>query len=252
MAILQIKHRCPHCRELCDFDVWQLSELREVPAPKDRKPPLWDAKADHFSSNERLPATRLAQGCALSRCPRCINPVMFVVSVPAGHLGVLAGEMQRNRDGEFKWRFTDNMIVHATYPEAKTYDAHPAWPQEIQKQIVEAQQILDEGKTPGIAVMMLASVLEVASAHLGATVKNLSKRIDALAERGLLVGSLKDWAHSLRLDRNDMAHELKSTTAQEAREYLAFVMVFLQVAFELPQAIEDKRARSSHLTPPSG
>jgi hypothetical protein len=74
----------------------------------------------------------------------------------------------------------------------------------------------------------------------------LVQRIDALRDAGVITRDLADWAHSLRLDRNESVHELEATP-ERAIEYVEFIKFVLEAAFALPARL--KRLRTS--TPPA-
>lgn len=66
----------------------------------------------------------------------------------------------------------------------------------------------------------------------------LQKRIDWLHEKGCLTDQLKDWAHIVRIERNDASHEEEPFTKEEAEQLHQFTEVFLLYVFTLPGRIE--------------
>ena len=53
---------------------------------------------------------------------------------------------------------------------------------------------------------------------------------------------MKEWAHHIRLDANDAAHELDEYSETDARQLHIFAQMFLTYAFTLPEML--KRAKS--------
>lgn len=66
-------------------------------------------------------------------------------------------------------------------------------------------------------------------------------RIDELAKRGGLTTDLKDWAHVIRLEGNDAAHDQDPYTESEANELLAFADLYLTYVYTLPGRLKAKR-----------
>jgi hypothetical protein len=48
---------------------------------------------------------------------------------------------------------------------------------------------------------------------------------------------MKCWAHKIRPDRNEAVHELEASD-HEAREFVSFLRLFLEVSFILPARVE--------------
>jgi hypothetical protein len=71
-------------------------------------------------------------------------------------------------------------------------------------------------------------------------VGNLGPRIDTLAARGKLTEDLRQWAHHVRLEGNDAAHDEDPFTKDEAEELLDFTELFLTYVFSLPGRMKDK------------
>ena len=93
----------------------------------------------------------------------------------------------------------------------------------------------------------LAENLENDHPLLGGKAKRLVDRIDELLEKNVITRPLADWAHALRLDGNQAAHDLHGTRA-EAEQYVAFLRMFMELTFSLPERI--KRVQDEN--PPQG
>lgn len=233
MALLQILHRCPHCSELCDFHISNLLE-RFTAEYSEKKPPLWESSKDSKGRDVRIKTTMSTQCCALSRCPRCTNPVMFVISAPRSQINTGQNDSYT--------RVINSYVVDHTYPEAKKNDSHPAWPEKIQKPFVDAQNMLDEGKSAAFVVTACRAVLDVATKELAGEGKSIFDRIEDLAKKGIVTGSLRDWAHEVRQRGAESVHDLDGGTPEQAKELVEFIRLFLHVTFELPQAILAKKS----------
>ncbi len=91
----------------------------------------------------------------------------------------------------------------------------------------------------------------------------LEKRIDKAAEQGGLTSDLAEWAHQVRLDGNDAAHEEEPSEEEVAKRLHAFTRLVLLYLFTLPEMLRKARVqaeeetgaspdRSSGLLPTSG
>lgn len=92
------------------------------------------------------------------------------------------------------------------------------------------------------SAMMSRKVLEVAVKKLNPNGNgSLYKRIEQLEQIGLITQDLKDWAHAIRIDGNEVAHEETPATNELATELLSFVELFLMYTFTMPGMIESRR-----------
>lgn len=238
----QLKHRCPHCGELCDFIVGQLFETIQF-IDASRNPPVWMPRKlpfNHGVQGHPQKETNFVEGVSLSRCGNCANPVMFVVDLPRYIFSEFSSPNSLGAGGSA--RLVSQFRIKQTYPEAKKVDSHPSWPNPIQQPFIELQQFVIENRQPVFIVMGCRMVLESVLKDLKGEGDDNFKRIDDLAKRGIITGSLKDWAHEIRKRGNDAAHDLNAGTPEEAAELVNFIKLLLHVCYELPEAIRDKRS----------
>jgi hypothetical protein len=238
---LQIKHRCPHCSELSDFALSQLSEIREFGVPEGEKP-LWDLVRDRNNGQITKQKSNIAkEGCSLSRCPRCYNPVMFVVSAGSGLLSHLSQQM-RQADNYNRYSFNESDFnVVCTFPERKAYESHPAWPERIRKPFIDTQMMFDEGKSLALVISGCRSVLDAATKEAGGVGENIFGRIEDLAKKNIITNSLKEWSHIVRKIGANATHDLDIYSQTEVKEILEFIKLLLHVVFELPESIERQK-----------
>jgi len=72
--------------------------------------------------------------------------------------------------------------------------------------------------------------------------KMLAKRIDLLAQAGKLTPDLKEWAHLIRLDGNQGAHDDEELSAAEIEQLEEFTKLFLIYTFTLPAQVLKRKA----------
>jgi hypothetical protein len=93
------------------------------------------------------------------------------------------------------------------------------------------------------AAIMFRRTIEIATKIINPDAPksdNLKKRIDNLPA-DLATPAMKDWAHHIRLDANDAAHDPEQFTNADVKQLQIFAEMFLTYAFTLPAMM--KRAR---------
>lgn len=78
--------------------------------------------------------------------------------------------------------------------------------------------------------------------------KNLYARIEALAADNAITPDIQDWAHVIRSEGNDAAHDEDPYTETEASELKAFTEMFLVYVFSMPGMVRAKRAEAEAVT----
>jgi hypothetical protein len=238
--IFQIRHYCPDCRNLVDFTVSQVGEIvKREPDPNDPA----KFKPVPKRPNQVGETGETVEGCALSRCPHCAEPLLIVFRTTR-HLLQEAHRLdntERTQHNPLMSRLQvgDTVLVLKTYPESKQPIAHLTWPEKIRRPFVDLQMMQSEKKHPSFIIGGCRTILDVATKDLGGKKHNLVDRIDELANMNIVTGVLKDWAHKLRLDGNAAVHELDGTD-DDATQLVEFIKLFLHVAYELPEAILTK------------
>ena len=240
--LFQIRHVCPGCSNPVDFAVSQISEVvRKEPDP-DNPGEFRIEKKIQLHPRQQIDESDIREACAVSRCPLCSSPLLIVFrALSAVITDAMRMEREKGYGGLAYLRMVPKTTVSvvATYPVSDPPAAHPTWPEKIRTPFIDLQAMLKEKRHPSFIIGGCGTVLDVATKHLGAKNGTLEKRIDKLAEMNVVTGTLKDWAHALRLDRNAALHEFEGTQ-ESALEMVEFIKLFLHVAFELPAAIAAK------------
>ncbi len=76
----------------------------------------------------------------------------------------------------------------------------------------------------------------------------LKVRIDRAAEQGGLTADLAEWAHQIRLDGNEAAHEEEPSEEEDARRLCAFTNLVLLYLFTLPGMLDAARGEANEET----
>lgn len=95
--------------------------------------------------------------------------------------------------------------------------SHPKhWPADAGNYWVEARRSIEGKNWTAAALMARSAVQLVARAH-GATGKNLKEEIDDLANKGLILPSMRDFAHEIRVLANEGTHPQPGTVGTTKR-----------------------------------
>lgn len=139
-----------------------------------------------------------------------------------------------------------NFTVLDIYPKAKSAIASEHVPNDIANYYKQAIDNLERGFWDS-AALMGGKVLEVTFKtkypDITGNFGRLVDRINELASLHILTEPMKDWAHQVRLIRNDAAHSIDMIQEQDAKDLMSFVEMFLMYVFTLPAMLEARRNR---------
>ena len=106
-------------------------------------------------------------------------------------------------------------------------------PADVESRYMEAVTIM--GMAPESAGMMFRKTLDVALRCIRPDDGgNLKQRIDKAAEGGAITPDLAEWAHRIRLDGNDAAHDEDPISSDEVQALHRFTELVLLYLFSLP------------------
>lgn len=167
------------------------------------------------------------------RCGACHEGYM------ARFLMIAAGNTPAKYSGDLEGNTSLKLLDE--YPEAVAVEAPRYLPGNIEKFFIQASNGLISGSHDASA-MMSRKVLEVAVKKLNPEGNGtLYKRIEQLHANGQITDDLKDWAHIIRDDGNDAAHEEDPVTLEFASELLSFSELFLMYTFTMPGMVKAKK-----------
>jgi hypothetical protein len=125
---------------------------------------------------------------------------------------------------------------------------HPQnWPPDVGRYWVEARRSI-EGKNWTAAALMARSAVQLVARSHSATGKNLKEEIDDLAVKGLILPSMKDFAHEVRVLANEGTHPQPGTTGtdeKDAKDVVEFLGLLMTTMYDLPKQIEEYRKRKT-------
>jgi len=164
----------------------------------------------------------------LLECPVChagvVAHVLAMAGAPSGHNGPLVPPHFQNLQ---------------LFPTRPSVGAPENVPDEVKRLFIRATEALRRHPPDtDSAAMLVRKCLEVALAQkFGATGGRLVDRIDKLVNDGQLTREMATWAHGIRLDGNEAAHEATEPDVENTRQLLFFLQVFLLYVFTLPAMV---------------
>jgi hypothetical protein len=232
--MFHVPQHCGRCGHLVDFrfrNVWQVA-MRPIvsePVPASRV-------ARAIASDNLGPDVK---GAAVAFCPRCYLPSLIDFTTKERYLDGIIGNLASE---EGLMGGPDLVKVTAVYPPEAKPDEDQDWPSDIAPIFRDAQKMLSQQMTPSLIISACRSVLDMATAQLlqGTPEKVLMRRIERLHADGVITKPIADWAHQIRIDGNESVHEGRGEV-EDARVYVQFLKIFLNVAFSLPMAIDRKK-----------
>jgi hypothetical protein len=177
----------------------------------------------------------------LFRCNGCSGPMAATVLRAAAE-PVWTRTIQLVRD----YRTSPYRVLELIPKEFKADDAPKHTPPSIASYYNQACRALERGDWDA-AGMAFRKALDISTKLLIRNINpsdlsarladNLYKRIEWLHAQGKLTPELKDWAHVIRGEGNDAAHEEQPYTKKEAEQVHNFTQVFLMYIFTIPGMI---------------
>jgi Domain of unknown function (DUF4145) len=164
-----------------------------------------------------------------STCGSCQFPICF-------HVISLRGKVapESNRD---LTRAAEDFLVQV-FPEPEKTEVPEHVPESAARAFTQAVESRVAGHYDA-AGAMYRKALDVGLKAIDPLLKGrLQERIDKLAAGHKLTPSIKDWAHDIRLDGNDAAHEEDPFTKGEAEQMHLFTQLVLTYLFTLPEKVK--------------
>ena len=144
--------------------------------------------------------------------------------------------------GPDRGRILDARFLVDIHPQPDMPPKH--LPDQVSQRYSEAVSIV--GTAPEAAGMMFRKTLEIALKTIRPDdTGSLKTRIDLAAKAGAITTDLAEWAHRIRLDGNDAAHEEDPFSPDEVNALHRFTELVLMYLFSLPGMLEEWRSTKS-------
>ncbi|EDA0854532.1 DUF4145 domain-containing protein [Salmonella enterica] len=226
-----LKIKCPHCLHRTDITIKEVTEYAS------RKPATQNTLYVNQVTRVTIQDSKsMVSAYSTALCNECNKPLMIAFECNIGELVDI-----RKATHDKTWLLTGLQPGSVkVYPELKLPDDSPHYPEKIRAVFTELQEDVQLGRTAPRIIVGCRSVLEVALRELGFEKGNLLSRIEQARETGILTESMKDWAHRIRMNGNEAVHELEASDEQ-AKEFVAFLRLFLEITFVLPVRIKEQQ-----------
>jgi len=185
------------------------------------------------------------------REPNSGSPIPFLTAFKCNgcHGGYFAKIKQNSGQSPHQMSGDINSVtflkITDEYPKEKSLEAPEHLPDNIKRFFIQAAHSLGSGNLDASA-MMSRKVLEVSVKTLNSVGSgSLYNRIEQLHTAGIITDDLKSWAHIIRDDGNEAAHEELPVTPDFAQELLYFCELFLMYTFTMPGMISERMGEES-------
>ena len=184
--------------------------------------------------------------------PGVAQTILFLQCLGCGEgLAAVVDNFSRNVQHWCNGQANDLGKILRTYPAAAAHKAPADVPPEVQTAYLSGLDNLGRPNGTNTAAIMFRRAIEVAVKKLDPGAPkgaNLRARIDRLAD-DIATPAMKDWAHHVRLEANDAAHEPEEFTKDEAKELGTFAELFLTYAYTLPKMLERAKPPAAAAAP---
>jgi hypothetical protein len=138
--------------------------------------------------------------------------------------------------------YKDKYVITGIHP-ARIASAAPAHsPANVASFFVQAKEALNRRHFDAAGAMCRKAV-DVATKQIDPTLKGvLQVRIDKLEAAHKITPALKDWAHAIRLDGNEAAHDERPFAEDDAKQLVSFTEIFLMYTYTLPGMLVERAA----------
>lgn len=139
---------------------------------------------------------------------------------------------------------TSGIEIIDIYPKPAMPNIPDHVPENIGKFYWQAARNAQQGHYDA-AGMMCRKVLESTTRDLGEKTGNLYQRIEALATSHVITDAMRNWAHAIRLDGNESAHEDEPMNETTVMDMLSFTELMLMYAYTLPGMLAARQAKKT-------
>jgi hypothetical protein len=96
------------------------------------------------------------------------------------------------------------------------------------------------------AGFLYGKVLESSIKQLDPTITGpLAKRIEILSQNGILSSDVTNWAHEIRIIRNDAVHEIEQPSAEDVLAVAEFTEAFLLVVYTMREKFKARQSKKA-------
>jgi hypothetical protein len=141
---------------------------------------------------------------------------------------------------------TDHWRLAGQWPSPAGTNAPKHTPTNIERFFSQGVDSLNSANWDA-AGTMFRKVVDTATFAIDKDLKSekLAKRIDELASKHKITPDLREWAHVIRLEGNDAAHEEEPFEEEQAKALHYFAEIFLTYVFSLPGELARRKSETA-------
>jgi hypothetical protein len=170
------------------------------------------------------------------KCPACHGGIAVSgVSKPRDVLG--STRTPQECDGDIHDYFERIKV----FPRKTPVSCPTGIPEGIARLYIRAEEAIRRGDTDSASILIRKALEGALKLKFNAIEGSLCHRIEELKITHKLTSELAAWAHEIRLDGNQAAHDLTKPGFEETKELKQFLHVFLLHTFTLPAMIAARK-----------
>jgi uncharacterized protein DUF4145 len=222
----RLTHRCGRCGEKAELEIIAHTTVSDDEVAS-------DLLANSLNVEKLLNRTDFVS--LMCVCPRCSGATIIDFQVDKFFGGSFLHDLTVDRDEIVRPSTSVEKI--GFYPSRNSWREISGVPQDVCELMEEIEDLIGNGHRPSVILSTIGTALELVMCRLGEEKGTLFKRIDSLADRGVITNTLKQWAHHLRERRNKAVHEAVGSK-EDADELFKFLCTLVEVTIGLPHRIE--------------
>jgi len=212
---------CPRCNKQSSFDL--IGELPATFGTTNRISEIIENKRDYYDKVSSLV------------CRNCDQPTIVIEERLIGS----SKDPSEITGGSITW----NGIFWWPFPNMEN---SPSVPENVSSTLNEAK-ITYSTKCFRSSAVMSRRTLEGIAFDKGETQGTLAKRLNELADKGILNSSLSDWAKEVRLIGNSGAHfdPINDVSEEDSNQIIIFIEELIKYLYIMPAELEKRRNKAT-------
>lgn len=180
---------------------------------------------------------------AFAVCPTCHLPATLVLT-PGSNANATAGWFETSSSyGDFDASEKSGWTALMTFPKFEEKVAPTHTPPDIARLYKQAASANSRQEFEA-AGFLYGKVLEVSIKQLDSAIAGpLAKRVEILSQKGILSADLTNWAHEIRIIRNDAVHEIEQPNAEDVVAIAEFTEAFLLVVYTMREKYKARQSK---------
>jgi hypothetical protein len=182
---------------------------------------------------------------AFVTCPTCHLPAALVLSPGKEAKTTTGWFLTSQAHGDFDTCQQSGWNVITSFPAFEEKAAPLHTPSDIARLYKQAASAAARQELEA-AGFLYGKVLESSIKQLDQNITGpLAKRIEMLSQKGILSEDLTNWAHEIRIIRNDAVHELTQPSPEDVAAIAEFAEAFLLVVYTMREKFKARQSKKT-------